>query len=118
MTFFVGQKVYSPHFGNGSVVTVRDPEIQYPIVVAFDSDICSGDSYLAMFTSSGCYWAATNDPKMDISPLEYSERNKVEFPGPVSRFLFSTDYVTNRICLAWGSALFIIGGIIGALVFQ
>jgi hypothetical protein len=120
MGFFVGQKVISQFYGVGEVVALRvadgdDYENKYPVIVKFNDD----ENSLIMFTASGRYLHNMDDTKMDIFPAMRNDDHStlpIEWPGPISRLLFSDDLETVRVKLLIGGGGYALGIITAAVV--
>lgn len=85
--FKVGDRVYSPHFGEGAITKIAvNKSLVYPIHVhwAEKGNIHSDYNY---FTSDGNYFFDHKDPEYDITPLEDIDLSKEEDTGVVDRMM-------------------------------
>lgn len=67
----VGDRVYSPHFGEGFITRIDESNTYvYPIKVEWTGAVPPYHQRHDCFTPDGLYTVATPDPEFDIVPLE------------------------------------------------
>lgn len=97
----VGDRVYSPHFGEG-IITDIDEKARptYPIVVEWTKELQPYHGHRDVYTIEGLYVVSYHDPEFDITPLEaikISESGVCRKEGRTE--MIAKFYVTLMDCL-------------------
>lgn len=67
----VGDRVYSPHFGEGIITDIDEKASPtYPIVVEWTKELQPYHGHRDVYTIEGLYTVSYHDPEFDITPLE------------------------------------------------
>jgi hypothetical protein len=79
----VGDRVYSPHFGEGFITDIDEKASPtYPIVVEWTKELQPYHRHRDVYTIEGLYAVSYHDSEFDITPLEaikVSECFKVDY---------------------------------------
>lgn len=94
--FKVGDRVYSPHFGEGVITEIDvNKRLIYPIHVHWTGEVDINSSDYNYFTSDGNCSFDHKNPEYDITPLEVIDLSKEEDTGVVDRMMDALDKKTD-----------------------